>query len=255
MNRINLRILGALLIAVSLVGTASASEITGTLSGGGSGLSGSVTSAPTASPAPGNYSSAQSVTLSDPGTSSIRYTVDGTSPSCAGAGLLYTAPITVASSETIEAIGCFPSGSSSSVASFSYVISGGGLSGTVGTSSSGSLSGSVTSSPGGSLSGTVTGSGGSLSGTVGGSSSGGGGGGGGGSSSGGGGGGGGIITQPTSGGGGGTVLGTSTEEIPGVPDTGAGGNAPLNILLLMLAAAAAIIGIVYLEKDLTQEPR
>jgi hypothetical protein len=236
-------IVGALLMAFALVSTASASEITGTLTaGGGSSVSGNVVGTPTASPAPGTYGSAQMVTLTDPGASSIRYTTDGTAPSCAGAGLLYTGPISVPNSLTIQAVGCFPSGASSAVGSYAYVISGGSLSGSVATSSSGTLSGTVTSSPGGTLTGTVS------------SPSSGGGGGGGGSSSGGGGGGGGVITNPpttggggSSSGGGGVVQGTSTTDIPGIPNTGAGGNALQTLALLVVSALLALGGIRYLK--------
>lgn len=239
------RILGSLLLAALLASTASASEITGTLTAGGSStVTGTVVGAPSASPAPGTYSAAQSVTLTDPGASSIRYTTDGTAPSCAGAGLLYTGPIAVPSTLTIQAIGCFPSGASSPVGSYAYVISGGSLSGSVATSSSGSLSGTVTSSPGGTLTGTV-------------SAPSSGGGGGGSSSGGGGGGGGGVITNPpagggggsTSGGGGGIVLGTSTTDIPGVPNTGAGGNALQTLVLLAVSALLAAGGIRYLKMN------
>ncbi|HVY72997.1 MAG TPA: chitobiase/beta-hexosaminidase C-terminal domain-containing protein [Candidatus Paceibacterota bacterium] len=235
-------ILGSLALAAMLVSTASASEITGTLTaGGGSSVTGTVVGTPTASPPPGTYGSAQAVTLTDPGASSIRYTTDGTPPSCTGAGLLYTGAIAVPNSLTIQAVGCFPSGASSAVGSYTYVISGGSLSGSVTTSSSGSLSGIVTSSPGGTLTGTVSAP---SSGGGGGSSSGGGGGGGGG---------GGVITNPpgtdggSTGGGGGVVQGTSTTDIPGIPNTGAGGNALQTLALLVVSALLALGGIRYLK--------
>jgi len=100
---------------------------------------------------------------------------------------------------------------------------------------SGILSGSI--NGGGSVSGTVTtpissGGGGSFSGGGGESSS----------SS-----GGGIIELPS--GGGGSVLGTSTENLPSAPDTGAGGNAPENIVLLFVSALSVLFGFRFLFKQ------
>jgi hypothetical protein len=75
---------------------------------------------PTASPAPGTFASAQSVTLSDAdATAVVHYTVDGTAPTAASATVQ---PINVASSQTINAIAVRASGSTSTVASFAYVI-------------------------------------------------------------------------------------------------------------------------------------
>ena len=241
----NLRIIApaALVIALALAGTASASEITGTLTAGGSNVTGTVIGIPTASPAPGTYATAQSVTLTDPGSSSIRFTTDGSASSCSGGGNLYTAPIAVASSLMIQAVACYPSGQSSTIGSYAYTISSGALSGTVATSSAGTLSGTVTSSPGGSLSGTVTapssgggGGGGGVSGSNGPPASGGSGGGGGGA----------IIptgvsTPP------GQVLGATTgPTTPGVPNTGAGGNAIEVLLLLIVSGTIAFGGALYL---------
>jgi hypothetical protein len=75
---------------------------------------------PTASPAPGTYSSAQNVALAATNSSSIRYTLDGSTPSCT-TSTLYSGPIHIASSATINAIACNDT-HSSSVASFGYVI-------------------------------------------------------------------------------------------------------------------------------------
>jgi hypothetical protein len=82
--------------------------------------------APIASPAAGSYSLTQSVTLSSVNSTSIRYTLDGSTPDCS-TGTIYSSPISVSSTKTIKAIGCNGSGSSS-VSSFSYTIttSGGG---------------------------------------------------------------------------------------------------------------------------------
>jgi hypothetical protein len=89
---------------------------------------------PTFSPAPGSYTSAQSVTLSDttPGWV-IYYTTNGTTPTVSSA--TYSAPIAVGSTETIQAMAVASGYANSTVASGSYVITTGG-----GTSSSVNLS-------------------------------------------------------------------------------------------------------------------
>ena|ERR1039458_162893 len=88
------------------------SESTGTLTTGlngsaGTGVSGIVMAAPVASSAAGTYASAQSVTLSASGASSINYTTDGTVPTCS-TGTVYAGAISVGSSETIQAVSCYP---------------------------------------------------------------------------------------------------------------------------------------------------
>ena len=67
------------------------------------GLLGKVAASPVFSPAPGSYTSAQTIALSDatPG-AAIYYTTNGTTPSVNSA--LYTAPLHVSSTETIQAI-------------------------------------------------------------------------------------------------------------------------------------------------------
>jgi hypothetical protein len=83
------------------------------------------TPAPAFSPAPGTYTSAQSVSLSDTDASAtIYYTTNGTTPT--SASNVYTSPIAVASSLTIHAIAIDPSLQNSSVASATYTIQSGG---------------------------------------------------------------------------------------------------------------------------------
>ena len=89
------------------------------------GINGTVIADPTANPVAGTYTSAQSVVLTASGSSSIRYTVDGTVPDCSTpTGSVYSSssPISVSTSQTINAISCYPNSQSSSVASFPYVI-------------------------------------------------------------------------------------------------------------------------------------
>ena len=78
-------------------------------------------SAPTFSPAAGTYSSAQPVTVSDATAGTIiYYTTNGTIPT--SASTRYTAPITVSSSQTIQAIAVATGYSNSAVASAAYTI-------------------------------------------------------------------------------------------------------------------------------------
>ena len=81
--------------------------------------------APTFSPAPGTYTSAQSVTLSTttPGGASIFYTTDGSIPT--SASTLYSGAIAVSATTTIRAIGIRSGFFSSSVVSGTYTISAG----------------------------------------------------------------------------------------------------------------------------------
>jgi alpha-L-arabinofuranosidase len=81
---------------------------------------GTVVGAPTFSPAGSTYIAAQTVTISDltPG-ASIHYTTNGTVPTASSP--TYTAPITVSSTETVQAIAVL-SGSVSGTASATYAI-------------------------------------------------------------------------------------------------------------------------------------
>lgn len=90
---------------------------------------------PIASPLAGTYTSAQSVVLSATGSTSIRYTIDESMPTCS-VGNVYASAIAVGASQTIKAIACYDGGNFSDVASFAYAInipSGGGGGGGGGT--------------------------------------------------------------------------------------------------------------------------
>ncbi len=84
---------------------------------------------PTAAPAAGTYTSAQTVTLSCATSgAAIYYTTDGSAPTTASA--VYTAPITVNASMTIKAVAVMEGMEDSDVAAFSYTINistGGGV--------------------------------------------------------------------------------------------------------------------------------
>ncbi|HTW61575.1 MAG TPA: chitobiase/beta-hexosaminidase C-terminal domain-containing protein [Terracidiphilus sp.] len=81
----------------------------------------------TFSPAAGTYLNAQQVTITDADTNAkIYYTTNGATPSASST--LYTGPIAVAASETIQAIAIDPSLQNSDVESAAYVIQNGGTS-------------------------------------------------------------------------------------------------------------------------------
>ena len=107
---------------LAMAAPAFASTFNGTVTTGVStGIDGTVVVAPIASPNAGVYPSSQSVTLTAAGSSSIRYTTDGSNPTCA-TGALYTGTIAVTSSEVITALSCYPNGVASPVAAFQYAI-------------------------------------------------------------------------------------------------------------------------------------
>ena len=77
--------------------------------------------APTFSPAPGTFTAAQSVMLADTTTgASIYYTTNGSTPTTAST--LYSAPIAVSSTTTINAIAVAPGFANSAVATGAYTI-------------------------------------------------------------------------------------------------------------------------------------
>ena len=85
--------------------------------------------APTFSPAAGNFTAAQTVTLaSTTPSATIYYTLDGTAPTTASS--VYSAPINVGANETIKAIAVANGYSTSSVASAAYTITIPGLAAT-----------------------------------------------------------------------------------------------------------------------------
>lgn len=110
---------------------AMATESTGTVGTGigvQTGVEGTVITVPTASPVADTYTSTQSVTLTATGSSSIHYRTDGTAPTCT-TGTTYSGAISVSSTQTIQALSCYPNSNASTVASFAYTInssSGGG---------------------------------------------------------------------------------------------------------------------------------
>jgi Chitobiase/beta-hexosaminidase C-terminal domain len=76
---------------------------------------------PAFSPAAGTYTSAQTVTISDATSgATIYYTTNGTTPTTSSA--VYSGPITVSSSETVEAIATATGDSASAVGSAAYTI-------------------------------------------------------------------------------------------------------------------------------------
>jgi hypothetical protein len=77
-------------------------------------------SAPTASIPAGSFSGSKDLVLSSTGSNSIRYTEDGSTPSCSS-GTVFSGSVTLSATETVKAMGCDTAGNGSSVASFDYV--------------------------------------------------------------------------------------------------------------------------------------
>jgi hypothetical protein len=86
-----------------------------------SGTGGGPTAAPTFAPTAGTYTGPQSVTISDATSgATIYYTTNGTTPTTAST--VYTGPISVSASETLEAIAVASGQTASAVASAAYTI-------------------------------------------------------------------------------------------------------------------------------------
>jgi hypothetical protein len=83
-----------------------------------------VAATPTFSPGQGYYGSSQTVSIycTTPG-STITYTIDGSTPVPGSHGFTYTGPITVATSETVQAIATAPGYTTSLVGSATFIIS------------------------------------------------------------------------------------------------------------------------------------
>jgi hypothetical protein len=79
---------------------------------------------PTFSPGAGTYSSAQPVTISDSTSGVSIYYAVGSTPTCSST--LYSSPVTVSSSETLEAIACASGYANSYIGSAAYTITIGG---------------------------------------------------------------------------------------------------------------------------------
>ena len=176
-----------------------ADEVTGSVTTGlgiDTGLGAIVIVAPSASPIAGTYHSSQSVTLTAAGSTSIRYSTDGSTPTCS-TGSVYSSAMSVTGNTTLKAIACYLSALSSSVMSVAYTFTCTTSSVTNGVVSAYPTC-AITCNAGYSLSGGAC-----TSDSSGGSGGGGGGGGGSGGSGGGGGGGGGGAGGASGGGGGG----------------------------------------------------
>ena len=137
--------LGLLVVALALgfglyTASAQASTVTGDLNTGlnsnSGNMDGVVIAAPTASPAAGAYTSAQTVTLTAASATKICYTTSGTTPACAtattcttGTALANGGSVSVGSTTTIKSAACYNNNSTGPVATSAYTItisSGGG---------------------------------------------------------------------------------------------------------------------------------
>jgi len=74
---------------------------------------------PEATPPASSFARTKGITLASTGSDSIRYTTDGTTPTCSS-GTVYASSFTINATLTVKAIGCDEAGNSSGVASISY---------------------------------------------------------------------------------------------------------------------------------------
>ncbi len=81
----------------------------------------SIVELPSFTPPGGMYADAQTVVLHAATALQVRYTVDGTNPTCS-TGTVYTDPVPVASSLTLKAISCHTGGHTSAIVSHLYTI-------------------------------------------------------------------------------------------------------------------------------------
>ena len=104
--------------------------VSGGGTGGGGGGNNGTLAAPTFSPGAGTYSGTQSVTIGIPSGATGCYTLDGSAPAAAAPGACshgstYSSPVTVAASETINALATESGWTNSSVVSATYTINSG----------------------------------------------------------------------------------------------------------------------------------
>ena len=125
----------AVFIALALLSfsvlTVIASQIEDKLTSGmdTSEMTGGAATSPTASPAAGDYSSTQTVTLTATGATTICYTIDGNDATCASSDAceagasVYTTALSISDDTTINTTACYPENTPSNLASYTYTIS------------------------------------------------------------------------------------------------------------------------------------
>jgi hypothetical protein len=81
-----------------------------------------ITAPAQANPGAGAYTWVQYVALTRQNSSSIVYTVDGTTPNCTGTGTTYTVPVRISRTKDLKAIACYAGGFASPVTTWHYDI-------------------------------------------------------------------------------------------------------------------------------------
>lgn len=128
MKKTNTAFLIGISVWLAVFSIASASELLCTLGTSATSTgcvvaqAGFVAFAPSAMPSAGTYNAVQSVALSADGATSIRYTTDGTTPTCTTV-VVYSLSISIKKTQTIKAISCYPQNTQSAVSSFEYLLS------------------------------------------------------------------------------------------------------------------------------------